>query len=419
MKLSEICEFIIDSEHKTSPTQDSGFPYIRTPNIGRGMLKLTNVKYISEENYKLWTKREIPRENDLILAREAPLGNVAIIPKNLDVCLGQRTVLIRVRKEKILPEFLMYLLLTDYYQMKLHSFSTGATVSHLNLKDLRELEITNLPAIKEQRKRSNVLTKIDRLIENNKKRIKILEEIAHMIYHEWFVKYHYPDHEEVPLGDSGTYFGKIPKGWKVSSITNNSYIQYISENISHYKGYKEYFATANIEGTEIIKPGELYSFCNKPSRAQKKPELYSVWFARMKDTYKVLGFTDSSKDQLENMVLSSGFIGLKSSKLVFPFLYYTVNSTYFHKKKDLYATGATQVSLNNEGLSKIEILIPEKVIIVEFGKLVLPILDMNYILYSKNKSLLKIRELMLSKVISGQIEVQEMDIKIDEEEKDV
>ena len=126
--LAEVCELIVDCEHKTAPTQAEGYPSIRTPNIGRGRLILDGVNRVSEETYKKWTQRATPYANDLVLAREAPIGNVAIIPRNLKVCLGQRTVLIRPDKEKIDPYYLLYLLLGDELQSRILSLSNGATV---------------------------------------------------------------------------------------------------------------------------------------------------------------------------------------------------------------------------------------------------------------------------------------------------
>src|SRR6516162_2432119 len=90
-------------------------------------LILDGVNRVSEETYKRWTQRAIPRADDLILAREAPIGNVAIIPKNLKVCLGQRTVLIRPDKSKINPNYLVYLLLGDEVQGRIFSLSNGGT----------------------------------------------------------------------------------------------------------------------------------------------------------------------------------------------------------------------------------------------------------------------------------------------------
>ena len=101
IRLADVCEFIVDSEHKTAPTQESGFPYIRTPNIGRGRLKLDGVKRVSSDSYQEWTRRAKPMPGDLILAREAPVGNVAIITVSEPVCLGQRTVLLRPDKNRL------------------------------------------------------------------------------------------------------------------------------------------------------------------------------------------------------------------------------------------------------------------------------------------------------------------------------
>jgi hypothetical protein len=72
--LVDLCELIVDCEHKTAPTQEAGHPSIRTPNIGNGRLILDNANRVSEETYRLWTQRAVPRAGDLIMAREAPVG---------------------------------------------------------------------------------------------------------------------------------------------------------------------------------------------------------------------------------------------------------------------------------------------------------------------------------------------------------
>ena len=148
--LSDVTELIVDCEHKTAPTQDAGYPSIRTPNIGKGELILDRVNRVSEETYNLWTRRAIPIPGDLILAREAPAGNIGVIPEGEKVCLGQRTVLIRTKKNIISPYYFAYLILHPITQMRLLSHSTGATVQHVNMKDIRRLSIGSLPSLKVQ-----------------------------------------------------------------------------------------------------------------------------------------------------------------------------------------------------------------------------------------------------------------------------
>lgn len=81
--LASLCEIIVDCEHKTAPLAATGFPSIRTPNIGRGRLLLDGVNRVDEETYRLWTRRAVPQTGDMIVAREAPVGNVAMIPSGL------------------------------------------------------------------------------------------------------------------------------------------------------------------------------------------------------------------------------------------------------------------------------------------------------------------------------------------------
>jgi type I restriction enzyme S subunit len=148
--LSCITELIVDCEHKTAPTQETGFPSIRTPNIGKGFLNFDNVNRVSEETYELWTRRAKPKPGDLILAREAPAGNVGVIPEGQTVCLGQRTVLIRPKSEITDSQYLAFLLLHPIMQKRLLAHSTGATVQHVNMKDIRELAISDLPPFSDQ-----------------------------------------------------------------------------------------------------------------------------------------------------------------------------------------------------------------------------------------------------------------------------
>lgn len=211
--LEELCVLIVDCEHKTAPTQPTGYPSIRTPNIGKGRFILDGVNRVSEETYRAWTRRAVPQEGDLIMAREAPVGNVARVPAGLQPCLGQRTLLIRPEPSKVDSAYLAYLLLGPDVQNAIHAQTNGATVPHLNMEDVRRLSLPPLPPLSEQRRISGILSAYDDLIENCERRIKVLDEMARAIYREWFVEFRYPGHADVPLVE--TEVGKVPSGWQV------------------------------------------------------------------------------------------------------------------------------------------------------------------------------------------------------------
>ena len=208
--LDEVCKFIVDCLHKTAPTQSTGYPSIRTPNVGRGRLLLDRVNRVSEDVYAEWTKRAIPEPGDLILAREAPAGNVAIIREGQTICLGQRTVHLRPDQEKVDPDFLCYYLLAPRQQGALLAGETGATAGHVNMRDIRRLELGSLPTVPEQHRLGQIIAAYDDLIENNRQRIALLEEAARLLYREWFVHFRFPGHEHVKIIDG------LPEGWERS-----------------------------------------------------------------------------------------------------------------------------------------------------------------------------------------------------------
>lgn len=186
----DLCELIVDCEHKTAPKQEEGIPSIRTPNIGKGKLLLDDVYRVSEEIYHEWTRRAKPHPGDLILAREAPAGNVAIIPENLKVCLGQRTVLIRPSRKVFEPEFLALMLLQPQMQQKLLAHSRGATVQHVNMKDIRALDVGAIPPLSVQRDIVSVISKtsqeIQRLESIYQRKLAALEALKKSLLHQAF-----------------------------------------------------------------------------------------------------------------------------------------------------------------------------------------------------------------------------------------
>lgn len=211
MILSDVCEFIVDCPHSTAPDEGEGYPLIRTPNVGKGRLDLNGVHRVGESVYKQRIQRGAPRANDLIFAREAPAGNVALVQENQTVCLGQRTVLIRPNVQKVNPQYLVYYLLSPKPQYELLGTANGATVAHVNLPAIRNLKI-ELPEKSVQDKIGTILVTYDDLIENNQKQIKLLEEAAQRLYKEWFVDLNFPGHENTKIVDG------VPEGWNECTV---------------------------------------------------------------------------------------------------------------------------------------------------------------------------------------------------------
>lgn len=219
VQLNEICELIVDCPHSTATDEGAGYPLIRTPNIGPGYFNLEGVHRVSKAAYDKRNLRAIPRPNDLILAREAPAGNVAIIPDGAEFCLGQRTVLIRPDASKVYPLFLNYYLNAPEQRHKLLRNANGATVSHVNMPIIRNLSV-DLPSVEAQKRIASILGAYDALIENNRKQIKLLEEAAQRLYKEWFIDLRFPGHETATI-DPQT---ELPEGWSRSALGSFAHV---------------------------------------------------------------------------------------------------------------------------------------------------------------------------------------------------
>lgn len=115
IEIGELCELMVDCVNRTAPTVPNETPYkmIRTTNVRSGWIDTTSVKYVDEATYRTWTRRAVPRRNDVILTREAPLGQVGLIRTDEAVFLGQRLMHYRADPVKSDHNFLLYALMGE------------------------------------------------------------------------------------------------------------------------------------------------------------------------------------------------------------------------------------------------------------------------------------------------------------------
>ena len=429
-KLSDVTEFIIDTKHNTPKYSDYGYPCIRTPNIGRGYFELNNVKYVNEETYEEWTERAVPKEGDLILAREAPVGNVAWIPPGLKVCIGQRTVLIRPIKDVVDPRYLNYYLLSDDCQNRMHSLSGGATVAHLNMSDIRAFEVYELPSLKVQKQIAAVLSAYDDLIENNLRRIKILEEMTQNLYREWFIKFRFPGHENTRFVDSP--LGMIPEGWEIKQLG-----ELIAGHIGGGWGKDEsngkYTEPAwVIRGTDI--PNAKHCDVSKiPFRCHTESNLKT---RKLKPRDIIFEVSGGSKGQPlgRALLISSELLRLfkgypiicasfckriqPSYELYVPeMLYLSFIEGYGSGEIEQFQVQSTGISNFrwSDYLEKAYRCVPPRSIQDSFREITVSIFSQISMLGLKNHFLRQTRDLLLPKLISGEVDVSELDIKVPEE----
>ena len=149
--IAEVCRSIIDCVNKTAPKVDAPTPYkmIRTTNVRDGRINLESVYYVTEDIYKKWTRRQIPQKGDVILTREAPMGEVGIIETDDCVFLGQRLVSYRVDQDKLNNKFLLFAIRSEDIQKQIRDFGSGSTVQHMRVPDSKAINLL-VPTLDDQ-----------------------------------------------------------------------------------------------------------------------------------------------------------------------------------------------------------------------------------------------------------------------------
>ncbi|MEN8398560.1 restriction endonuclease subunit S, partial [Acinetobacter towneri] len=133
--IDKICSNIVDCVNKTAPVVEYETPYkmIRTTNVRNYKVDLSSVRYVEKETFDKWNRRLTPQRGDVILTREAPVGEVGILESDDSVFLGQRLMLYRVNLEFTTPEYLLYFLMSDSFKIQYEQMSSGSTVKHLSV----------------------------------------------------------------------------------------------------------------------------------------------------------------------------------------------------------------------------------------------------------------------------------------------
>lgn len=224
-RLDELCVQITDCPHSTPQWLSSGKLVLRNFNIHNGRIDLSNVSYTDDETFFARNKRATPIPGDIVMSREAPMGEVAIIPNGFECCLGQRMVLLHPDATVCNGKFLMYSLLSPFVQKQIkRSDTTGSVVSNLCIPDLCALEI---PYVNIERQECIValLSDIDAKIDNNNAIAAELEGMAKDLYDYWFVQFDFPDENGKPYKSSGGKMvwneelkREIPEGWEATNI---------------------------------------------------------------------------------------------------------------------------------------------------------------------------------------------------------
>ncbi len=374
VSLHELTSLITDGTHHTPQYVDNGVPFLSVQNISSGTFDFSKLKYISEIEHNKLIERAKPELNDILICRIGTLGKPIIVDLDFEFSIFVSLGLIKLLDFKYV-KYLKIVLSSPLMDKWIEKYKVGGGThtNKLNLRDLQNVPIP-FPPIEEQKriveKLEVLLAEIDKL-EQDEKALKELEvtfpeklktsilqaaiegKLVDNSTHESAVN-------ELDKKTQRLYFSNkdkyrlpfaIPKTWISMPIFERYY--FVKTGLSNYEGEKKYFSTGSIK--EVFKPEGLYTFENRPSRANRLVLKGDIIEAKMSNTIK----TTIVNEELDNQLVSTGFFQIRTNnETTTKYIYYLLQSPYFINIKNELSSGTTQKAINDTNLRKIIVPIP-------------------------------------------------------------
>lgn len=294
------------------------------------------------------------------------------------------------------PKFLLYSLI--YFRPAILKLTIAGAQRNLNGKTIKQFKI-GAPDLEDQRRIASILSAYDNLIENNTRRIAILEEMARRIYEEWFVRFHFPGHEQVKRVESE--LGLIPEGWRVGSLGEAAAINARSIRPADAPLEILYIDIASVVPGAITQK-QPYRFSEAPGRARRVVGHGDVIWSCVRPNRRSYALILQPEPAL---IASTGFAVLSAKSVPYSYLYFAVTTDDFVGFLTNHATGAAYPAVTASTFEAAPFLIPEEEVADQFHAVVAPMLDLSETLKRKNANLRATRDLLLPKLISGELDV--------------
>ena len=391
----------------------SMYPFITPTDIAMNSRIVQTERYLSQKGYEHRKNRLLPRDAVCVTCIGATIGKICMT--TVPSATNQQINSIVVDQSKHDPYFVYYLLRTK--TAVLQNVAGGVATPIVKKSTFTSLKVC-VPPLETQRKIAAILSTYDDLIENNTRRIKILEDMAQTLYQEWFVHFRFPGHENVPMVESS--LGPIPEGWKIKKL---------NEVAQLHRG-------RSYRSVNLVEDGEGLPFLNLKNINREggfRSDGLKWYNGEFKETQVavsndiIMALTDVTQDRkvvarsarvpdlgYEKYVYSMDLLKIEPNESIqMDFLYALLIYSSFPEKLKEYANGTTVLHLSPSHVQSAELVLPSDVIRRRYTEITKSVRQQSDLLQNRNTNLRQTRDLLLRKLISGEIDVSELDIDKD------
>lgn len=417
--LKSLCLLVVDCPHATPKWTDDGVIVLRNQNIKVGRLDLSNPSFTDEAHYLGRIRRAAPQAGDIVITREAPMGDVCLVPPNLKCCLGQRQVLLRPDPSKIDSRFLLYALQSPYLQHQIGwNEGTGSTVSNLRIPVLEALSVPT-PLLDEQRQVADTLGALDDRITLLRETNVTLEAIAQALFKSWFVDYD-PVRAKMdgrapecmddataalfPNSFGESALGSVPRGWRVGTLAE------LAEFQNGYAFKSKDWVDSGHPVVKIgdVKPGIIdFSGCSFVSPGTTA----GLDRFRLNRGDLLVGMTGYvGETGLVTEVEPVAYLNQRVGRIATAnglkdggFVYCLVRNTEFKVYAEAQSHGSAQANVSGSALLNYSSIVPSVDVMSKFNEVIYPILETMLSNREQTHNLATLRDTLLPRLISGHL----------------
>ena len=373
---------IIDGDRgKNYPKQnefsDSGHClFLSATNVTRGGFEFSDCQFISEKKDEMLRKGKLRREA-VVLTTRGTLGNVAHFHVSVPyehMRINSGMIILRCNQRKILPAYLYRFLRSTSFRRQVNAMKSGVAQPQLPVRDIKRIKI-RLPSLSKQHNVSSVLSTYDDLIENNRRRMRLLEQAARLLYREWFVHLRYPGHEHTTVIDG------VPAGWERKNL----------RTVAEIKGGKQY------QGKGFNSSGNVPVFGGNGIQGYSQKRTHNGFVIIFGRVGANCGSIHWSYDGAWVNNNASSIVPNFYDELI---LQHLLHYDFIHLRK-----GAAQPFIPNSIISNVKLLIPAEILATKFCKLVGGIRHQQQSLSSQIRLLIKARDVILPYLMDGRVEL--------------
>lgn len=390
--------------HKEDYVPDpKGIPVVMPKDMKDGRIDVGSIARIDQQTADRLS-HHLLEAGDIVLSRRGDVGRTAWVgPKDVPVLCGTGSMRIHPGKDgPVDHEYLRYFMRSRSAIDYLEGHAVGATMLNLNAGIVEGLPIC-IPPRSQQAAVAAILTGLEDLIENNRWRIELLEQMAQTIYREWFVNFRYPGHEDVPLVQSS--LGPIPQGWAVSTIGEVATVNAKSRKPVPEETIR-YLDISSLGARKLSTPDKL-SGEFAPGRARRVLNAGDIVWSMVRPGRRAHALL---VEPGEDWIASTGLAVLSADEMSSALLFETLSTQKFSRYLVAQEGGSAYPAVKPRDFEVAPILRPSVQIDQAFDAAVSPMHRLGWQLREASEQLAALRDLLLPKLVTGEIDVSDLDL---------